>query len=187
MPSCPYCSEPVNALKNHVRLSDGGGHGPSGQYPDGFEDDTNGDRGASASASAGASDGPEHAMTDGQTNNEGQTSSGSPGASLDGNSTDGFSITEAEFDEAVQAARQVGYDEGYADGYQEAQQQRSDGTSMAAGSQERRCPECGGDVYDFRKFETGQYHRLNGQRLFVEGDYQCAACREWWIDEPATA
>ena len=35
---CPYCSEEQSALKNHVRLASGDGHGPSGQYPDDFAD-----------------------------------------------------------------------------------------------------------------------------------------------------
>lgn len=34
---CPYCTEEQTALKNHVRLASGDGHGPSGQYPDDFE------------------------------------------------------------------------------------------------------------------------------------------------------
>lgn len=35
--NCPYCSKEKSALKNHVRLASGNGHGPSGQYPDDFE------------------------------------------------------------------------------------------------------------------------------------------------------
>jgi len=34
---CPYCGEGQRALKNHVRLAAGDGHGPSGQYPDDFD------------------------------------------------------------------------------------------------------------------------------------------------------
>jgi hypothetical protein len=37
--NCPYCGEEQSALKNHVRLASGDGHGPSGQYPDDFTDD----------------------------------------------------------------------------------------------------------------------------------------------------
>lgn len=38
---CPYCDKEVAARgrKNHVRLMDGGGHGPKGEVPDGFEND----------------------------------------------------------------------------------------------------------------------------------------------------
>lgn len=35
--NCPYCGEEQRALKNHVRLAGGDGHGPSGQYPDDFD------------------------------------------------------------------------------------------------------------------------------------------------------
>lgn len=38
--TCPYCEEQKSALKNHVRLTSGSGHGPSGQYPDDFEPST---------------------------------------------------------------------------------------------------------------------------------------------------
>lgn len=33
---CPYCGKAVGAVKNHIRLTGGGGHGPRGRYPDGF-------------------------------------------------------------------------------------------------------------------------------------------------------
>lgn len=33
---CPYCGKDVGAVKNHIRLTGGGGHGPRGHYPDGF-------------------------------------------------------------------------------------------------------------------------------------------------------
>jgi len=53
---CPYCGEEQTALKNHVRLASGGGHGPSGQYPDEFgdddQDDGDDDPGGAAAASA---------------------------------------------------------------------------------------------------------------------------------------
>lgn len=38
MQQCPYCGAEVNALKNHVRLTNGNDHGPSGEYPAGFVD-----------------------------------------------------------------------------------------------------------------------------------------------------
>lgn len=33
---CPYCKKEYNALKNHVRLSSGNGHGTCGDYPNDF-------------------------------------------------------------------------------------------------------------------------------------------------------
>lgn len=35
--TCIYCDEEKSALKNHVRLASGDGHGPSGAYPDDFD------------------------------------------------------------------------------------------------------------------------------------------------------
>lgn len=61
--NCPYCGEKQSALKNHVRLTSGGGHGPPGQYPDDFEradpdgDDHDPDGGASAPVPAPSADG----------------------------------------------------------------------------------------------------------------------------------
>lgn len=39
---CPYCNEEHSALKNHIRLSAGGGHGSNGEYPDDFDGGVNG-------------------------------------------------------------------------------------------------------------------------------------------------
>jgi hypothetical protein len=36
---CPYCGETQRALKNHVRLTDGKGHGRTGTYPSTFDGD----------------------------------------------------------------------------------------------------------------------------------------------------
>ena len=33
---CPYCGKEQRAVKNHIRLTDGDGHGPAGQYPEGW-------------------------------------------------------------------------------------------------------------------------------------------------------
>ena len=54
---CQYCGEQQTALKNHIRLSSGDGHGPSGTYPDDFEDGTSTDLVASQD-DVGASGGP---------------------------------------------------------------------------------------------------------------------------------
>jgi hypothetical protein len=45
MDPCPFCGKEYHALKNHVRLTSGGGHGPSGQYPDEFNSGRNEDTG----------------------------------------------------------------------------------------------------------------------------------------------
>jgi hypothetical protein len=45
------------------------------------------------------------------------------------------------------------------------------------------CPECGGEVVDFRAYQPGQYHTVNGQNVFVRGDYVCSECRGWFVNE----
>jgi len=34
---CPFCEATPQMLNNHIRLSRGNGHGPMGQYPDGYD------------------------------------------------------------------------------------------------------------------------------------------------------
>lgn len=41
------------------------------------------------------------------------------------------------------------------------------------------CLRCGGEVYDFRAFDNGRWHRVNGVQVWVRGDYQCASCGFW--------
>jgi len=48
---CPYCGEEKRAVKNHVRLASGEGHGPSGQYPDDFGERGDQDDGGGADPS----------------------------------------------------------------------------------------------------------------------------------------
>lgn len=45
------------------------------------------------------------------------------------------------------------------------------------------CIRCGGELYDFRQFETGRYHVVNGKRVWVRGDYQCSSCAMWLEDD----
>lgn len=45
------------------------------------------------------------------------------------------------------------------------------------------CKDCGGELYDFRQFGSGEYHMLNGQNVFVRGDFQCSECAKWWVDQ----
>jgi hypothetical protein len=50
-------------------------------------------------------------------------------------------------------------------------------------SDELVCPECGGEIVDFTQYTAGQYHTVNGQNVFVRGDYVCSECRGWFVDE----
>jgi hypothetical protein len=34
---CPYCDTSTGHLNNHIRPTDGNGHGPAGQYPDDWD------------------------------------------------------------------------------------------------------------------------------------------------------
>jgi hypothetical protein len=45
------------------------------------------------------------------------------------------------------------------------------------------CKECGGELYDFRQYASGEYHTINGQNVYVRGDFQCSDCGRWWVDE----
>lgn len=47
--SCTICGKDVNNLKNHVRMSSDGDHGPQGRYPEGWSGE-NGDTGPSITA-----------------------------------------------------------------------------------------------------------------------------------------
>lgn len=50
-------------------------------------------------------------------------------------------------------------------------------------SEEKECPQCEGALYDFSGLSSGSYHEVNGQQVFVRGDFQCADCGQWWVDE----
>lgn len=69
-----------------------------------------------------------------------------------------------------------------ASGQQAPQQSQQQGGMTEAGG-EPVCPDCGGELWDFRRFSDGQYHRVNGHSVFVRGDYQCDSCTRWWMDE----
>lgn len=55
--------------------------------------------------------------------------------------------------------------------------------SEPSDSDDLRCLDCGGELYDFREFAAGDYHQINGQMVYVRGDFQCADCGGWWVDE----
>jgi hypothetical protein len=50
-------------------------------------------------------------------------------------------------------------------------------------SDDIKCLECGGELFDFREFAAGEYHAINGQNVYVRGDFQCSDCGRWWVDE----
>jgi len=56
-------------------------------------------------------------------------------------------------------------------------------TSESGTDSDPSCRDCGSELYDFRQFTAGEYHAVNGTQVFVRGDYQCANCGKWWVDE----
>jgi hypothetical protein len=96
---------------------------------------------------------------------------------------DAVTMTQEEFDQAIEAAREAGYEDGYHDGYETAKAEFSGGTGGQSSTEDLRCHACGGELYDFRDYPTGQYHRVNGEKVYINGDYQCSSCSKWWVDE----
>jgi len=45
------------------------------------------------------------------------------------------------------------------------------------------CPDCGGELVDYRQYDTGEIHTIQGTSHYVRGDYRCAECKRWWVDE----
>lgn len=50
-------------------------------------------------------------------------------------------------------------------------------------SEDKACPQCEGELYDFASLTNGEYHKVNGEQVYVRGDYQCSECGKWWVDE----
>jgi hypothetical protein len=80
--------------------------------------------------------------------------------------------------------------EGSAEPFREPQQsqgrqprQQRGRQDLREGAEEPVCLRCGGELFDFRGFENGQYHRVNGHQVFVRGDYQCSGCGKWWMED----
>lgn len=59
------------------------------------------------------------------------------------------------------------------------QQQQQTSPQMSKSGEDPVCIRCGGELYDFRAFETGRYHSINNSRVWVRGDYQCSSCGMW--------
>lgn len=94
MPTCPYCAKECSALKNHVRLASGDGHGPAGSYPEDFE-------------GGGGSDPPPAQ----------QQASDGGGTALDTVDDDALVFSPEEYDQVVSGVRAEGYNEGVEDGF----------------------------------------------------------------------
>jgi hypothetical protein len=140
MDICAYCGEEKRALKNHVRLASGDGHGPSGTYPDDFEDGTSpGPRPASQDGAEGRESGAdagegEPSSEEGVSPSpEAEASHSSPqddvGAPSDDASgdlpatadSDTVEMTPEELDEMIETAAAEGYEEGANHGYEAGQ------------------------------------------------------------------
>lgn len=42
------------------------------------------------------------------------------------------------------------------------------------------CIDCGSELVDFTDLTSGEYHTINGQNVYVAGDYVCSQCGEWF-------
>lgn len=104
--TCPFCEKKTSALKNHVRQSGGGGHAPSGQYPDGFGDGSGSD--SSRGAQAGAVDTQKeagHAQPSATVDQrEADTPPHDDGDTFDSTAADTVEMTPEQVDEMVNAA-----------------------------------------------------------------------------------
>jgi hypothetical protein len=139
MPNCPYCGVEKRALKNHVRLSSGDGHGPSGSYPGDF------DGGSST----------ERAQSDGGQQLEAPDDEGADA----GPDEDGLHFEEDEFDELVtnieSSARSRGYEEGMEEGYEVGYQDAEHELTPEA-----KCPGCGQEMREIG--EKGKFVLTRG-------------------------
>jgi hypothetical protein len=141
MPICPYCGEDKSAVKNHVRLSSGGGHGVYGEYPGDFQE--------------GSPDPPVTGPDDDPPEDDTDTAGGS----------DELTMTPEEVDELVTTIEADAYDRGQQDGREAAETDPEpipgdstvhdeDDTTTADStvSWPSKCPECGDDVMDGERF-----------------------------------
>lgn len=171
MTVCPYCAKDVNALKNHVRLSSGGGHGPSGSYPDDFNGGV---------ANSPADDRHAHldAQDDGSPLEEDEgTRNGTGAASADqSGESDTVSMSAEEFDDAIQTAKEIGMEEGTEVGFEtgNATAEKNE-THPPKQPDPGPCPSCGGELVDFR----GTDEKIENGRAFpTPFDFLCSQCAE---------
>lgn len=102
--ACPYCGGEYRALKNHVRLTTGNGHGSSGQYPDDFEPDSSAETG-----------GQKHS------NIEGDSTEDTP---------EMIEIPPDEFEDMVAAIESEAYEQGRQDAKDESQVDTTEDTTL---------------------------------------------------------
>lgn len=139
MPTCPYCDEEKSALKNHVRLASGGGHGPSGEYPEDFD-------GASSQPTETATDGGAAAADPPAEDTPPDDAGGGvdPAASDDWLHAD--EVTEM-LEEAREDAYNNGYNDGAEDGYAAGQNEAEAAVDAGDQSAEMELP-CGHESFD---------------------------------------
>jgi len=58
-----------------------------------------------------------------------------------------------------------------------------DGDGADSGGPDDGCPDCGGELVDYRRYDTGEIHTIQGTSHYVRGDYRCVDCERWWVDE----
>jgi len=46
-----------------------------------------------------------------------------------------------------------------------------------------KCPDCSGEVVDFRAYTPGEVHTIDGTTVFVRGEYWCIDCGGWYANE----
>jgi hypothetical protein len=200
MQTCHFCGEDQRALKNHVRLTAGGGHGPSGSYPDSFDDhpaenvakskpeaDPPGDPEADPPGDPGDKD-TEAADVDDPGSNDGSPATEATATDLDRGDHDRASEpagrTEPDtevveiFETAPEAANvETASNAASAEEDSEPHEDRLDANHplQDSASPGAECPECGGPL---DTDVAGQMFRLpDGGALQVEdGDGLCRNC-----------
>jgi hypothetical protein len=136
---CPYCGKSQEALKNHVRLASGDGHGEAGEYPPEFNSDSTVEQSQSTQESTDSVDGVEQSPTTNSTQESTDSVDGveqSPTTNSTQESTDGFE--RVEFPEAPE-------DEG-----DDGNPLMGDGEPAVSATNELpdTCPDCGRDIID---------------------------------------
>lgn len=189
MSTCPYCGEQVNALKNHVRLSSGGGHGPSGEYPDDFEGGAGSGDGGDAQAVAGSSDGGRSREDESSSAVNGSTEPVSTDTSANPAGDAGGGDVEIAQPPPVQLPPEPTTTTDTTEG--------ADASTSVGGTPDTPpneipddvvCPDCGSELVDFRGAET---YAVDDTKIPVPNDFYCSnrACAQGfnWDAESAAS